>query len=89
MVVPAIGLDFGNELGMMPVDAAIHHYQEFARRGRVRGHGVLKNGVVLGKEIPGEVHGITEVHLDVLLDGGQGRHGPVSEICNHLMLERL
>ena len=77
-MAPAVGLKLGHQLGVVPMDAPVHHCQEFSRRGSVRDHGFLEKRVVGGKQVPGEVDGVAEIHLDILLDGGQGRrHGPV------------
>jgi hypothetical protein len=70
MVAAAISLNFGQELRVVPVDSTVHHRQKFLGRFHgVLSHYILKKRVIFGKHVLGEMHRVTIIYLDVLLDG--------------------
>ena len=70
---PAVVFDILQQLGVMPVEAPVHHGQHLL--GQVDAVGpddVFKQRILQVEQTPGEMHRVAKAHLEILLDGLDG-----------------
>jgi hypothetical protein len=72
-MLPAIAFHFLQQVGVMPIEAAVHHNQHLFGQvaAAVPGY-LLKQGIVRIEETAGKMHRISEAHLKFLLNGFHG-----------------